>query len=88
LQDDTGNSCSPTDDGNFVIVGSTESYGNGRSDIWVLKIDPVGNLIWSRTYGESHSEGGSDIQQTRDGGYIISGRGKYNLLKIDCDGEL
>ena len=40
-----------TNDGNFILLGSTASSGAGQKDIHVIKIDNSGNIIWEKTYG-------------------------------------
>ncbi len=68
-----------TSDNGYVIVGSTESKNfdvsanHGNSDIWVVKLNISGVIQWERCYGGSNWDYGSDIQETSDGGYIISG---------------
>ncbi|MCP4627477.1 MAG: hypothetical protein GY850_28785, partial [bacterium] len=83
-----------TDDNGFIIVGSTDSFGAGGTDIWVVKLASDGSLEWQKTYGGSRNETGYSIQQTTTG-YIIAGVtesfGNGNkdawLLRIDRDGE-
>ena len=70
---DQGGSVIQISDGNYVILGSTSSYGSGNSDIWLIKADGNGNISWSTTYGTADDEYGGLVQQTFDGGYIISG---------------
>ncbi|RJP82180.1 MAG: hypothetical protein C4524_01185, partial [Candidatus Zixiibacteriota bacterium] len=41
----------PTTDGNYLLVGYTQTAGANTHDAWVVKMDPAGNEIWSRTYG-------------------------------------
>jgi len=79
-----------TNDNGFVLVGRTNSFGSGGSDVWLLKIDEQGNEIWNQTYGGSDGEYGYDVQQTTDGGYIITGyssdsHGNWDLLLIKTD---
>ncbi len=62
-----------TADDGFIICGSTNSYGAGNYDVYLLKTDAWGNLIWFRTFGGSGSDLGSSVYQTLDSGYIISG---------------
>ena len=72
----------PTKDGGTVMAAQTASnnsfvLGNhGQSDIWVVKLDPGGNLAWSKCLGGSGAEGLSgnkSIIQTYDNGYIVAG---------------
>jgi len=73
IQNERGYSIQQTNDGGYVLVGSTTSYGSGGSDLWILKIDNVGLSEWSRTYGGIGNDVGRDIMQTSDGGYIVTG---------------
>ena len=70
---ETGNSCLILSNGDRIVLGSTYSYGAGDHDIYLLRIDSSGNLIWSRTYGGTGTEYGNDIRQTSDGGFAITG---------------
>ena len=63
-----------TSDGGFIISGTTESYGAGADDIWLIKTDSSGNEQWNRTYGGPKDDGCRLTQQASDGGYIIVGR--------------
>ncbi|HEC94853.1 MAG TPA: hypothetical protein ENI45_02680, partial [Thermoplasmatales archaeon] len=40
---DEGKAVQKSTDGGYVIVGSTASYGNGESDVWLIKVDENGN---------------------------------------------
>lgn len=70
---DYGNAVRQTSDGGFIVVGYTLSFGSGSDDVWVVKTDLQGNQLWSATYGGSASDVGYSIDQTSDGGYIITG---------------
>uniref|UniRef100_A0A7C4YF40 Bulb-type lectin domain-containing protein n=1 Tax=candidate division WOR-3 bacterium TaxID=2052148 RepID=A0A7C4YF40_UNCW3 len=62
-----------SNDSCYIILGSTTSYGSGGSDIYLIKTDTAGNLIWGKTFGGENDDGGWSVQKTSDGGYIIAG---------------
>ena len=64
-----------TQDGGYIIVGETSSYGNGQSDIWLIKTDANGKQKWDKTFGNMGGESAESVEQTPDGGYIIIGYG-------------
>lgn len=61
-----------TFDGDFVIVG-TGRYSGYRSDVFLIRTDAQGDTLWTKTYGTKFSERANSIQQTSDGGFIITG---------------
>ncbi len=63
-----------TNDGGFIVVGWTESFGAAGRDVLVLKLDSDGNLQWQRTYGGRQHDWAYSIEQTSDDGYIIAGK--------------
>ena len=86
-----------TNDGNFVLGGSTSSsdfdvsFNYGGWDFWLIKIDPSGNIIWEKTYGTNGNEILSDMQVTSDNGFIMVGTkdGKdIFIVKTDANGNL
>jgi len=62
-----------TIDGGYIIAGSTWSFGEGGSDIWILKLNPEGVVEWQKTYGGSLDDGAYSLGRTIDGGYIVAG---------------
>ena len=60
-----------TDDGGFIISGTTYSYGAGGSDLWVIKIDADGDMEWNKTYGGPDNERNYGMDGTADGGYVF-----------------
>ncbi len=70
---DSGNSVLQTQDGGFIITGYTSAYLAGPSTVYLIKTGANGDSLWTRTYGSNQEQMGESIQQTLDGGYIISG---------------
>jgi len=62
-----------TADGSFLILANILNYPELDDDIILLKIDPDGNAIWSRTW-EDGNLGGNALIETSDGNYLIAGR--------------
>jgi len=63
----------PTEDDGFIVSGFTYSFGNGGSDVYLIKIDKNGNKIWQRTYGGSKNDIAYAITPTKDGNFIVAG---------------
>lgn len=76
---DNAKSIRQTADGGYIVGGTTFSNdgdvtGNhGNHDIWVVKLDAVGDLVWQLTLGGSNQDVLEMIEQTTDNGYIIAG---------------
>jgi uncharacterized delta-60 repeat protein len=62
-----------TPDGGYIIAGSTESFGAGREDIYLVKTNAAGDTLWTRTYGGWSYDVARSVQPTIDGGYILGG---------------
>jgi len=84
-----------TADFGYILVGLTENYGAGYTDVWVVKTDSLGDTMWTRTFGGTSFDEGHDILQTSDGGYVIAaatasfGAGAMDgwLIKTDSAGD-
>jgi len=85
-----------TSDGGYAIVGNTNSSGAGGFDVWVVKTNSIGDMMWNKTYGGSGNDYGNTMVQTTDGGYALAGRtaafGASNtdflLIKTDLTGNM
>ncbi len=93
---DWGGSLVQTLDGGFAIVGETDSYGAGDYDVYLVRTDAQGNLLWNMTYGGTEYDGGFSVVQTLDGGFAIAGdtysygagdRDAY-LIRTDANGVM
>ncbi|MGB9722031.1 MAG: T9SS type A sorting domain-containing protein [bacterium] len=69
---DDGYCVKQTYDNGYITVGSTTSFGNG-TQVYLLKIDSLGDTIWTKTYGGADWDIGYCVQQTSDSGYIVVG---------------
>ena len=80
---DIANAVLQSDDGHFVVVGSTRSsdgdvggnIGNSTSDYWIIKIENQvgGNIIWQKNYGSIGDDLAYDIQKAENGAFIVVG---------------
>jgi len=100
--DEEGTSIIATTDGGYLVVGSTSTYTTGDYDMYIIKLDALGNL--DTTFGNNGTTviGGNgidyayDVKQTADGGYIIVGdtnsygAGNYDayIVKLTSTGQL
>ncbi|MEN6513014.1 PKD domain-containing protein [Methanoculleus sp.] len=77
--DDSGAAVRETGDGGYILIGSIASNdgdvsGNhGGDDVWVARLDMSGTILWQRCLGGVMDDWGMSIQQTADGGYILTG---------------
>ena len=91
--DDYGEYVEQTDDGGFIIVGTTDS--SGADDVFLIKTNSVGDTLWTKTYGTYHYDYATCVHQTNDGGYILFGESdSYDpnfweglLIKTDSNGD-
>ncbi len=78
---DTGinwaNSICKTTDNGYVIAGYSNadsiSTPTANRDLWVVKLDDTGGVVWQKYFGGSDVDEAESIAQTADGGYIVAG---------------
>lgn len=79
-------------DGGFVSAGSTTSYGASGDDVWVIKTDINGTILWNKTFGGNGRDIAYCIVRTSDGGYALAGSIGISVsgawvIKIDSSGN-
>lgn len=89
-----------TTDGGYIWTGTTYSNDGdvtnnyGQEDMWIVKFDSNGNILWEKTIGTALREFGVSIRQTVDGGYIVSGLTEsypvadFLIVKLNSSGNL
>jgi len=93
---DNANSIVSTPDGGYAVAGYTSSKGAGSRDLWILKLNAHGNLLWDKTFGGRNEDMAESIILTPDGGYAVAGHtsskgagvGDFWVLKLDANGIL
>ena len=91
---DRGEGIVQLEDSSYVITGSSSSWGES-SQAFLLKIDTVGNYLWSQSYGGPESEAGKRVLYNADLGFYIAGfsnsfgSGDFDayLVKTDLNGN-
>lgn len=69
-------------DGSVLIGGTTNSFGAGSYDGYVINLDLNGDTVWTKTFGEEHEDIINSIQSTPDSGFVFVGSTKsYNAIE-------
>lgn len=93
---DIGISVIQTYDGGFIISGQTSSFGNGSSDVYLIRTNDIGDTLWTKTFGGTQDEAGNSIIENTDGSFIIvgstlsftTGFSAAYIIKVDPNGNL
>ncbi|NUO19279.1 T9SS type A sorting domain-containing protein [bacterium] len=63
-----------TNDGGFICGGWARNPANNDQNYWLLRVNPDGDSIWSRTYGHEFANQATSVNVAPDGGFVIAGR--------------
>ncbi len=80
-----------TVDNNYIIVGDARSAdgsvtdAKGNADLWAIKINGDGNLLWEKSFGGTKFDTGRDIFRLRDGNFFITGNSRSNDMDVDTN---
>lgn len=93
---DEAHSIARTSDGGFAILGTTDSFGAGGSDFWLVKTDSFGNTLWNKTYGGISTDDAWSIKEIAGGNLVLAGwtasfgagTGDFWLIKADPYGNM
>jgi hypothetical protein len=73
-----------TSDGGYIMAGRTNSYGTGSYDVWLVRADSLGNVIWARTFGGTGFDEALSVWQNSDDGFILTGHtDSFNADSVD-----
>lgn len=83
-------------DGGYLIAGTIKYSYSGNGDIFILKLDNLGNILWQKSYGTNFNDSLSFLKKTSDDGYILAGNSYspqnigqcFFLLKLDINGNI
>jgi hypothetical protein len=93
---DEGAAICGTANGEFLVAGTTRSWGEGKKDVLMLRANRYGGLVWMTTAGGREDEEASDAIQTSDGGFAVCGFTRSTgagdddafLIKLSAQGDL
>ena len=85
-----------TADSGYILCGETYSYGAGKNDVYLIRTDPNGDTLWTRSYGTAEKETGWSVKETYDSRIVMAGvttNGQFNkedayILFADASGTL
>ena len=84
-----------TPSGGFILAGNTQSNPANQSDMWVVKVDSKGKMIWQKAFGGKGMDFATSIFPLKNDGFLLSGStlskgaGKYDawLIGLDSKGQ-
>ncbi|GAA0192048.1 hypothetical protein GCM10009122_54780 [Fulvivirga kasyanovii] len=100
-KNDTGEAITVTEDGSLLILGSTDSFGRGERDFYLIKTDMFGNPVWTenegvdgKIFGSVNMDTGSTLLETSTGHILVLGTTEFGdvdtmvLIKTDDQGNI
>ncbi len=89
------NDITETQDGSLVVVGKTEAGENGGIDMFLMKLEANGDLLWEKTFGTDNRDVGRAVVEASDGSLYIAGQKFENkhsyqgyVVKLTKDGDI
>jgi hypothetical protein len=73
IEEDWGSQIIELPDRSFTFVGSTHSYDIGNGDLWLVRLDANGNLIWNHTVGDPYGNSGASFVYEGNSTYTCAG---------------
>ncbi len=78
-----------TPDRNYLLIGFYKNYSQTTGDFYILKVDSLGNILWSSRFGTPlNNEVPNSITITPDSGFIVAGAGEVKIGSTPYSGTL
>jgi len=81
-------------DSSYIIVGQTTTYGAGSNDVLLIRINQIGNVLWTKTIGNTGQDYGNDVIHTSDNHLVVTGYTTVTsqledvyLIKLNLQGD-
>jgi predicted secreted protein len=84
-----------TKDGGFIVAGYMTISGT-NTDVWILKLDPDGNIQWQKVFGGPFADAAYEVKESYDGSFIVAGSSVTSvpttqrngfIVKLDSNGN-
>ena len=78
----------PTSDGGYLLTGMTNSTDGdvqtnyGGNDIWVVKTDSLGQIIWESSYGGTQNDVANRSFEDSEGNFIVVGESSSDNWQV------
>jgi len=73
LEDDEFMRVIQTNDGGYVLAGTTKSYGDSLGNAWIFKVNATGDSLWQTQYGGSGPDVGNSVVENTAGELFVAG---------------